>query len=123
MFTDTLKIDLKSINYNLPNEESKNNSLKINDDIKITSIESSELKLTYSRTVKFKYTIIIEFDITLSAKNGINLKDKEIPDDYFEKNFEENIGIAANYMSNLIAQITSTFGEVPLVSPPMFIEK
>ena len=124
MFKNELDINLKSIDYILKNEKRKGIAISFSDEIEIVDIQPSMVTLEYTRkleTQEDKYHLLITFKITVYAKDGITLSKDNISLDYFRNNFDNTIGICAFYMSNVISQITSFLGELPIITPPKLL--
>lgn len=110
-------------------EEAEEYSLNCIDNIDV-EVNEGIVKLTVKRILKFKPEEIFE----LSVSYGAILKIKEEKmEEYdwdevdFEEEFRENgqfvLGNLMNRMSLLIAEITSSFGQSPLILPPTIAPK
>lgn len=126
-FTDEYQYSLKSIVYETIESKETFDTIELNcsDDINSISVENG-LELTFSRKVFFVPKCMYELTVTYSVKLFYVDNTKEI-------NREELLDILKNeenvYLSNiisraslLISDITSSYGQNPVVTPPVFIK-
>lgn len=129
-FTGNCSISLENVKYEKINEFEGNVTLEIKDDFKIkkNTINSSAVELIISRKLSFIPRSLV--DITVSFGVGLELNEKykgnNAPDEDTLKNelfTEDNLitSIVMSRISLLISQLTSSYGERPIVTPPSFI--
>lgn len=130
-FLPQYKYFLKNINYEKLDTDKidKNVSMQCVDKISVEIIENRELSVVFTRKLEFKpeyaFTLSVSYGVILTfnneTKNEINWVDYDLTN--------EIIAGGAKYISSLIsraslqiAQITSTFGKNPIITPPNFIK-
>ena len=99
-------------------------NLDIKDEVKFTMFDSSHLQIIVKRQVEFDPNVVYELSVSFGAV--LELKDpRKIPDDidWYEefKKSAEGISIIQGLLSRVslqIAQITSSYGLNPIVTPP-----
>lgn len=117
-------LDQVSYNRIRKNEETEEYSLNCIDNIKVDTYDDF-IKLTVKRVLEFEPKEIFELSVSYGAILRYNKEKKE---DYnweeinFAEEFRENGQfVLDNLMSRislLIAEITSSFGQTPLILPP-----
>ncbi|MGN0370692.1 MAG: hypothetical protein ACI4EW_09115 [Butyrivibrio sp.] len=120
---------LDNISYNRIDKkgQTKEYSLNCIDTIK-TNIYEDVLRLTICRTLKFEPEEIFELSVAYGAVLKFNKAGKEL--DWSKINVEEEFRengqfVTANLMNRislLIAEITSSFGQTPIILPPDFVK-
>lgn len=126
-FTDEYQYSLKSINYKTIESQEIFDTIELNcsDEINSINIENG-LELTFSRKVFFIPKCMYELTVTYSVKLFFVDNTKEINCEELLDNLknEENV-----YLSNiisraslLISDITSSYGQNPVITPPVFIK-
>lgn len=126
-FTDEYQYSLKSIVYETIESKEMFDTIELNcsDEINSISVENG-IELAFSRKVFFIPKCMYELTVTYSVKLFYVDNTKEI-------NHEELLDILKNeenvYLSNiisraslLISNITSSYGQNPVVTPPVFIK-
>lgn len=126
-FTDEYQYSLKSIDYKTIESQEIFDTIELNcsDEINSINIENG-LELTFSRKVFFIPKCMYELTVTYSVKLFYVDNTKEINCEELLDNLknEENV-----YLSNiisraslLISDITSSYGQNPVITPPVFIK-
>ena len=129
-FTGDCSISLENVKYEKINEFEGNVTLEIKDDFKIkkNTINSSAVELIISRKLSFIPRSLV--DITVSFGVGLELNEKykgnnALDEDTLKNELftEDNLitSIVMSRISLLISQLTSSYGERPIVTPPSFI--
>lgn len=116
---------LDKISYNRIDKSEKTNEylLNCNDNILI-DINENILKLTVERILHFDPKEIFELSVSFGAilrfneekKNDYNWKAINLAEE-FRENGQFVLGNLMNRMSLLIAEITSSFGQTPIILP------
>lgn len=129
-FSDSYEFMLSSANYQAKFGpiDPANQKLIVLDNIEVFHQENNIIKVDFTRTVNFQpeqiFELSVTFSIFLSAKNqSDNLKQLK-DSDIIETLSVGTSPITTNIMSRmslLIAQITSSFGQMPLSTAPLFI--
>lgn len=124
-FNDGYQYTLKELSYkNIENStETHSFNLTITDTIK-TNISNQWLNIVYGRQLMFEpealYAINVEFEIHIPFKDEIDPNtikvnwEKELIDT--ENSYISNI---ASRISLLISTITSSYGQQPVITPPL----
>ncbi|MDD6070040.1 MAG: hypothetical protein PUC12_04400 [Clostridiales bacterium] len=118
---------LDKINYSRINTKDQMSEYALNSIDRIQcEISEDMLKLTVCRTLKFNPEGIFELSVAYGAILKFNQKGKAYDwsqcnlEEEFKKNGQFVTGNLMNRISLLIAEITSSFGQTPLVLPPGF---
>lgn len=129
IFNENYQYYLKNIDYKVITigHIDKNIVISIKDTISHKILSSNEFILEVNRNVNFHpdqlYNLSITFEAVLSIKNIDKINNINW-DDEFRKNpvFAKIIQGLLSRISMQIAQITSSYGQNPLVTPPSLIE-
>lgn len=123
-FEDQYQFTLSNVAYSKIDTETENAEyeVQISDNIETTA-KGRELYVTFKRDVFFQpssmFSLSVSFDLLLHFIEGA---EKEAADVNWCKEFIENpnpfLGNVTSRVSHLIAEITSSFGQQPLITPP-----
>ncbi len=117
---------LDKILYNRIDKKEQANEYSLNciDNIEV-GVNENIVKLTITRALKFDPEEIFELSLSYGAILKIKKEKKEEYDwdkinlaEEFRENGEFVLGNLMNRISLLIAEITSSFGQIPLILPP-----
>ena len=117
---------LDKILYNRIDKKEQANEYSLNciDNIE-AAVNENIVKLTITRALKFDPEEIFELSLSYGAILKIKKEKKEEYDwdkinlaEEFRENGEFVLGNLMNRISLLIAEITSSFGQIPLILPP-----
>ncbi len=117
---------LDKILYNRIDKKEQANEYSLNciDNIEV-AVNENIVKLTITRALKFDPEEIFELSLSYGAILKIKKEKKEEYDwdkinlaEEFRENGEFVLGNLMNRISLLIAEITSSFGQIPLILPP-----
>lgn len=110
------------------NEQAKEHELNCIDNIEVELLTDG-LRLTVCRTLKFKPEEIFHLSVSFGAllrfgekKDEINWNEIDLPGE-FRENGQFVLGNLMNRMSMLIADITASFGQTPIILPPGIAKK
>ncbi len=128
-FEDPYQFALKEVRYELIEKEVCENEIeiKIFDEIELKEDERL-FDITFYRNVRFEpetlFQLKVAYSIKLNFKENIDVSKIDI-DWNKELMSNENLYIqnVASRASNLIANITSSYGREPLITPPVLINK
>lgn len=126
-FQDEQDIFLEEISYSkMENEVASEFSLNCTDNISTQIIENQGIKIVVTRTLEFEPKCVFSMKVAFGAKlyfeedkikevdwNKLNLADE------FRENGEFVINELMSRITLMIAQITASFGQVPLILPPV----
>lgn len=126
-FKDQYQFFLTEIKYDLipSSGESVSVQFKIQDNL-ATAVVGSQLQVEFCREVFFDpealYHLTVKFGLALEFREGVNPAQDEL-------NWANELAEGENpYMhnvlcrtSNLIAQITASYGQQPLITPPSIV--
>lgn len=128
-FQDQYQFVLKSISYTSYEQRPNNNevTMKVEDDFSFRQIDE-KLIATISRRVYFSPTAMFDLDISFemvlyfeeSIKHDVNTIDWKEELVSSENPYLINV---MSRISKLIADITSSYGQEPLITPPIFMKK
>lgn len=119
------KITYKSIST----EEGKELTVKFLDTFKLGAISTNQIEVLVNRTLNFKPKSLYNLSIDVKLVLPLNQMEKKFPgsieelEKYTLEHIEDIIN-RSNLMetvSLLIGQISSAYGQVPIITPPMFI--
>lgn len=122
-FKDEYQFSLKDVTYSkIENEEPIECEIKISDTIN-TEVSDNLLNITFTRDVYFNpvsmFKLKVVFDIVLNLKEEIKEKAANIN---WTQTLLDNpniyLGNVVSRASHLIAEITASFGQQPLITPP-----
>ena len=124
-FYDEYQYALKKVRYDFidTNYDTEQRELNISDSISTESIEN-KLKISFVRNVYFEpeqiYKISVEFTAILTFKDG---KDSETLNwnELFSENENPYFSNIISRASNVIANLTSSYGMDPLITPPVLL--
>lgn len=125
-FEDQYRFSVKSINYSSvdTNDAPENVELVIADSLE-TELNNNSLLITYSRNVNFKPTAVFDvsviFNATLQLKSNVSDDFNEIDWNTVLQKDNPCINNLISRASSVIANITSSFGQQPLITPPVFV--
>ena len=106
-------------------EEKFDLNIKSSDTYRVISVSTDQIELNVSRHISFDpkvfYTLQIDMGIRLSLAHDEN--GFEYSDDFIKEKIEEivNDTHACEWISLLIAQISSTLGYMPIITPAKFL--
>ena len=134
MFNKFLKEEyqfiLKQVVFRTIDEDNDAEQFKINisDDISVAFVDGG-LFVDYCRNVYFEpngiFDIKVNFGLKLSFKDGV--KSEEVCDvDWVAELGDKENPYMANIIartSNIISNLTSSFGQQPLITPPVFVKE
>ena len=129
-FRDEYQFALKNISYTQlsPAPLGSDVSLNIIDALG-TNLSSSSLELTFHRNVAFTpsslYSLTVTFTCTLSFKDSSCVEKAQQVNwnDAFTNTRSPYLTNIASRASNLIAAITASYGQPPLITPPNLIKE
>lgn len=123
-FEDEYQFTLKALSYKLVENDanSKQLNLKVIDTITTNSIEK-ELNIVFERKVFFEPAAVYDIDVVFSV--DVRFKE-QIDVDSIDINWERILGEnetpylsnVVSRASNIIAMITASYGQQPLITPP-----
>lgn len=123
-FKDEYQFSLKDVSYTKIErvDELAEFELKITDAIN-TELDGDNLKITFSREIYFEpesmFKLKVVFEVILHLNEGVNEKVTSVD---WEKELLNNpnpyLGNVVSRISHLIADITASFGQQPLITPP-----
>jgi len=126
-FKDQYQFSLKKVSYDRLEIEPVNAALSISDQID-ASINDRSLFVTFSRNIYFDpesaFTLSITFDAVLGIKDDMLESAQNV--DWKKELIETDNPYMANILSrvsSIIANITSSYGQPPVITPPGFIRK
>ena len=131
-FDGSCSISLDEVSYKKLDEADEDVTLNIKDDIQIKEnlCDSDRMTFIFSRNLSFSPKAL--FDITVNFEVVLELNDqyKGTNDWDYDKIrngllSEKNviISIVMSRISLLISQLTSAYGERPIITPPSFMSK
>lgn len=119
--TNNVYVNLKNIDYKPFKGDKK--SMTVKDGYRVISLMEKEITILYSREVILDlengYTLSIEVEFKRFAKE-CNLNDI-LTEEIVEQNIDELSAPITNYISLLVAQITSSFNRQPIITSPNYI--
>lgn len=126
-FIEQYQFSLKEVSYNRLEIEPVNATLSISDEIN-TDIKNNVLLITLTRTIFFEPESAFNLKVTFDAVLGIKEEMIETVNkiDWKKEFVEINNPYMVNIMtrvSALIANITSSYGQPPVVTPPGLVIK
>lgn len=122
---------LDKVSYNRidKKEEAKEYSLNCIDNIEV-KVNGDIVKVTVTRVLKFDPAEIFELSVSFGAILRFNTEKKKDYDwqninmaEEFRENGKFVLGNLMNRISLLIAEITSSFGQTPIILPPEIAAK
>ena len=131
VFENNYQFYLKDIDYNAitigPVSEKINVNLK--DDLNfVLNRETNSFDFEVRRTVSFTPNALYQLSIAFGAKLNIRQNAPELKDVNWDEEFKSNaifISLIQGLLSRisvLISQITSSYGQAPMVTPPNLIK-
>ena len=131
-FSDSYEFMLSSANYQVKSApiDPTNQKLMILDNIEVFRRSNHTIKVDFTRSVNFQpeqlFELSVKFSIFLSPKNtSIDLN--QLSDSAIIESLTTGSSVITNNImsriSLLIAQITSSFGQMPLSTAPLFLQK
>lgn len=130
-FSDEQEFYLENISYSRidKKEQAKEYSLNCIDNIGV-EVNEEVVKLTVSRVLKFDPEEFFELSVSFGAILKFNEENKKEHDwkeihlaDEFRENGQFVLGNLMSRISLLIAEITSSFGQTPIILPPEIAPK
>lgn len=123
-FKDEYQFSLKNVSYTkIENEENVSNcDLKISDTIN-AELKEDLLYVTFARDVYFEPSAILKLKVVFDIFINLNdtCKEKAASINWSQTLLETPnvfLGNVASRTSHLIAEITASFGQQPLITPP-----
>lgn len=102
-------------------------SLNITDSFE-TELQGDSVLLMFTRTLKFDPQAIFDLSVSFGAELSLNPSTKDEVDwstinlsEEFINNGKEIINNLASRASLLVSEITASFGQIPIVTPPTVI--
>ena len=131
MFHQNYSYFLNKINYNVVTVGNINDKVDIliSDDISFEMLDLSRLKVVVGRQIAFNpnvvYELHVSFGAVLTLKDGVELsKDIDLEKEFIsDSNGAMIIQGLLSRVSMQIAQITSSYGQNPIVTPPNLIKR
>ena len=127
-FNEEYQFALNNVSYAWIESNNKEAGLEINIRDKIdTDIQDKNLKATFERKVYFNpealFTITVTFAFTLKFRESVNIEEiKSINwSDALIENANPYLSNIISRTSSLIAALTSSYGQQPLITPPNII--
>lgn len=128
-FTGGCSISLENVVYKKLEESPEDVSLNIKDNLNIQKKGSDDIELIISRNLSFTPYSLVDISVSFSVLLELNDKHKgdKSPDYNTIKNEilnKDNVimSIIMSRISLLISQLTSSYGERPIITPPSFME-
>lgn len=116
---------LNSVNYKILDNASQDGEIKCIDNIN-TNVTDDGVRVIFTRTLKFTPESIFELSVSFGTILKFNEKNKdEIKwnDISLAKEFKDNGAFVLQNLLNrtslLIAEITASFGQIPIIIPPI----
>ena len=131
VFEDNYQFYLKDIDYNAitVGPVSEKISVNLKDDLNfILNREAKSFDFEVRRTVSFTPNALYQLSVTFGAKLNIRENAPALTDVNWDEEFKTNaicIGLIQGLLSRisvLISQITSSYGQNPMVTPPNLIK-
>lgn len=123
IFTKTINYTLLNINLNIIDQKAE---FLIDDRFDDIHIEKDKLSLIYVREIVFpaenSYKLEIKVRVRRTAKEDVDLKEI-LNEKTILENADNILNLVSNYVSLLISEMTGSFGNVPLVTPPTFLKQ
>ena len=124
------EIFLSNVNYNMSFVVNTNGEthLVVKDWLEV-SLENAKIKVIFSREVKTEPVELFELNVAMGCLLPIKeefLKDSNWKIDELNKEIKDDKRILSGLISRvslLISQITSSYGQSPIITPPNFIEQ
>lgn len=123
-FEDEYQFSLKDVSYKKIECEEAFSSyeLKIADTLQ-TELKENTLSITFARDIHFEpksfFKLRVAFDILLHLRDTVRKTDDEIDwEQELLKNPNPYLGNVVSRASHLIAEITASYGQQPLITPP-----
>lgn len=129
-FTGNCSISLENVHYEKLDELEVEVDLAVKDNLKINDVSSSSdhIEIIISRNLSFRprslVDITVSFGIILELNEKYKGTNKPDLDTLKSELFTKDSVIASIVMSRislLISQLTSSYGERPIVTPPSFM--
>lgn len=130
-FTGECSISLEKVGYNKLDEIESDVSLRINDCIAIkeNKYDWDKIEFIISRNLSFEPRSLVEIDVSFGVILELNEKYKGSKQLDYKSIISDMISedcvitsIIMSRISLLISQLTSSYGERPIVTPPSFIK-
>lgn len=128
-FTGGCSISLENVVYKKLDEIEGEVTLNVKDALEIKEKHLDNIEIIISRNLSFSpYSLV---DITVTFGVILELKDKYVGDGQLDYELIKNelidddcviISIIMSRISLLISQLTSSYGERPIITPPSFME-
>lgn len=117
---------LNEVNYKIIEGDISGNELNCTDNLNVTVNENDEVRILFTRALKFNPESVFELSVSFGALLKFNDTNKHEIDWHninLAEEFKENgMFVLQNLISRsslLIAEITSSFGQSPIILPPM----
>lgn len=129
-FLPTFEFSLKKIDYRMLDITDSSSEKKLNctDIVHAELTDNSHVKIEYTRELQFEtndvFYLAVVFEAIFTIDEDSDLKidwEKTDISSEFVKKPPEAFSIITSRTSLLIAQITSSYGQPPLITPPTFV--
>lgn len=127
-FTGGCSISLKNVVYKKLAEIEADVSLNVKDNLDIHKEGSDNIELIISRNLSFTPYSMVDIDVSFSVFLELNDKykgDKQLDYTLIKKEILNKdsviMSIIMSRISLLISQLTSSYGERPIITPPSFM--
>lgn len=120
-----VKIRLVGIDYK-ETEPVDGGRITAQDFLSIGNVEKESAELLIERKIHSRATpgfiLSVKAKIVYAAEDGVDLRE-HFTNQYVKENINNLAGFIMGYISALITQITSSFGNYPLITPVMIMEE
>ena len=123
VFASKRYVELKEIKYISTKEKMDDEFIK--DSYEIVERNANNLKIIYTRKILAIEEFMIEVIAEINRKPVSDKKwfdEKVMSDSYIKENIDEVLGLTPSFVSAVIASITGSFVNIPLITPPNFCE-
>lgn len=132
LYFENVSYQLDKISYKAhkSNDVEKKLLVKISDSFELRDVSFENINILVTRTISFKpkslYDLSVSIKLILPLNQGANRFTGTRDDlvNYVSENIESIINRSElmETLSLLISQISSTFGKVPIITPPMYLK-
>jgi hypothetical protein len=131
LFFENVKYSLENIHYKILKQAPQDEeiSVEIKDKFEIENLSFEQIDLIVSRTIGFHPKCMFNLIVEAKLKLPLNQDDKKFigTQENLTKYTNDHIETIINRsnlmetISLLVSQITSSYGKVPIISPPVFV--
>lgn len=125
--SNRISLRLEKIRYDALDAEDIDCNVEYHDEWEVVKKGERNIALLYKRKVYFepenRFRLEIDVRIVASANDKSNVDLNDCSDEDIQNAIDKIIGIIPSYMSALVSQITGSFTDIPVISPPFFIKK